>query len=124
MGYTLIPYNWKEYIYHRGISWNSQSMFGSGIIPVGREERMTELDNQSSSHLRIHSETDTGEEEPHFDYTVFFRRYIMKLIGNAIKIRFFGYNYPECRIKDCDSGKRNHLQSSLAPQCQETALIV
>ena len=35
MEYTLIPHNWKEYIIHMGISWNSQSILGSGIIPGG-----------------------------------------------------------------------------------------
>ena len=48
MEYTLIPRNWKEYIFHRGISWNSQSIFGSGIIPGGNEN---DIDKQSSSHF-------------------------------------------------------------------------
>ena len=39
MNYTLIPYNWKEHIYHRGISWNFQSVLGSGLIPGGKRER-------------------------------------------------------------------------------------
>ena len=54
MEYTLIPRNWKEYIIHTGISWNSQSFFGSGIIPGGKENH---IDKQSSSHFWIHSET-------------------------------------------------------------------
>ena len=35
MNYTLNPYNWKEHIYHRGISWNFQSILESGLIPGG-----------------------------------------------------------------------------------------
>ena len=37
MNCTLIPYNWKELIYHRGIPWNFRSFFGSGIIQGGKE---------------------------------------------------------------------------------------
>ena len=37
MNYTLIPYNWKEHIYHTGISWNCQSILGSGLSPGGKE---------------------------------------------------------------------------------------
>ena len=37
MNYTLIPYKWKEYIFHKGISWNFQSILESGIIPGGKE---------------------------------------------------------------------------------------
>ena len=35
--YTLMPHNWKEYTFHKGMSWNSQPMSGSGIIPGGKE---------------------------------------------------------------------------------------
>ena len=38
MGHTLIPYNWKECIFHRAISWNFQSLLGSGLIP-GEKQR-------------------------------------------------------------------------------------
>ena len=37
MNYTFIPHKWKEYIFHRGISWNFQSILVSGIIPGGKE---------------------------------------------------------------------------------------
>ena len=37
MKYTFIPYKRKEYTFHRGISWNFQSILESGIIP-GRKE--------------------------------------------------------------------------------------
>ena len=37
MGYTSIPYNWKEHIFHRGCSWSVQPILGSGLIPDGKE---------------------------------------------------------------------------------------
>ena len=38
-------------------------------------------------------------------------------------MRYIGQNCQERRIKDCDSGRQNHLQSSPTQQCQEIALI-
>ena len=35
MGYTSIPYNWKECIFHRGCSRSVQSILVSGLIPGG-----------------------------------------------------------------------------------------
>ena len=37
VGYTSIPYDWKEYIFHRGCSWDMSSILGSGLIPGGKE---------------------------------------------------------------------------------------
>ena len=37
MGYMSIPYNWKEYIFHRVCSWSVLSILGSGLIPGGKE---------------------------------------------------------------------------------------
>ena len=39
MGYVFVPRNWKRYIFHRGLSWNFQSMLGKGLIPGGEGER-------------------------------------------------------------------------------------
>ena len=38
MKYTLIPYDWKKYFYHRGSQGVFQSLLVSGIIPGGKEE--------------------------------------------------------------------------------------
>ena len=38
MKYTLISDNWKEHIYHRGISWNFHPILASGLIPGGNRE--------------------------------------------------------------------------------------
>ena len=35
--YTSIPHDWKEYIFHRGSSWDAQSILVSGLIPGGME---------------------------------------------------------------------------------------
>ena len=51
MNYTLLPYKWKEYIFHRGISWNFQSNLGSGRI--WEEKRMTRLDTSESIQKRF-----------------------------------------------------------------------
>ena len=37
MGYVLIPYNWKEYIHHRGCSFSIQSVLENVLIPGGHE---------------------------------------------------------------------------------------
>ena len=75
MIYTLIPHKWKECIFHRGIS----SSFHSGEWNNSGWKR----EWQSSLHLRIHSET-TRMKKTFILITLFTRRYIMKLIGNAI----------------------------------------
>ena len=37
MGYVKIPPNWKRYIFHKGLSWNFQSILGKELIPGGEE---------------------------------------------------------------------------------------
>ena len=32
------PYTWKEHVFHRGLSWNYQSILGKGFIPGGKEK--------------------------------------------------------------------------------------
>ena len=68
MEYTLLPHNWKEYIFHRGLSWNSQSILGRGIIPVGKEN-----DKARQAVFFIPLDPfgkDPDEEKPDDDYTV------------------------------------------------------
>ena len=65
---TLIPHNRKEYIFHRGISWNSQSSLGSGIIPGGKE-------NDKARQAVFFTPLkpfgiDPDEVKPHHNYTV------------------------------------------------------
>ena len=41
MGYTSIPCDWKEYIFHRGCSWGMQSILVNGLIRGGKENDKT-----------------------------------------------------------------------------------
>ena len=68
MNHTLIPYKWKEYIFHRGISWNFRSILVSGIIPRGKENDRA---RQAVFFPPLNPfGNDPDEEEPHFDCTV------------------------------------------------------
>ena len=53
MEYTLVPYSWKEHIFHMRITWKFSIHYGKWTNST-REERMTKLDKQISSHLWIH----------------------------------------------------------------------
>ena len=50
------------------------------------------------------------------------RKYITKFVGNTIKMLYIGLNYPELKIKDCNSGKRSHLRSSTLTLGQEECI--
>ena len=39
MGHVVTPYNWKEYSFHRGCSYDVQSFLKSGLIAGGRESK-------------------------------------------------------------------------------------
>ena len=41
MGHVAIPYNWKEFLFHRGCSFNSTSILQSGLIAGERKQRRT-----------------------------------------------------------------------------------
>ena len=115
---TLVPYNWKEYIFHRIISWNSQSVVESGLILGGKE-------NDKARQAVFFTPVDPFGNNPVkrnlMMITLFFRKHTTELIGNSIKMQYIGKNHPERRIKDCNSGKQNHLRSSPVPECHETA---
>ena len=68
MGYAFIPRNWKRYIFHRGLSWNLQSILGKGLFPGGKEK-------DKARHAVFPTPTnpsgdDPEEERPHDDFTV------------------------------------------------------
>ena len=68
MGYVFIPRTWKSFINHRGLSWNSQSILGKGLIPGGKEK-----DKARQAVFRTPTNPfgdDPEEEEPHDDFTV------------------------------------------------------
>ena len=39
MGHVLIHLDWKQFVFHRGCSFNLKSILGAGIIAGGREVR-------------------------------------------------------------------------------------
>ena len=68
MEYTLIPYNWKEFVFHRRSSWSSQSILGSGIIPGGKEKDKARQAAFFTPPDPFGNNPD--EEKPHDDCTV------------------------------------------------------
>ena len=68
MGYTSIPYNWKEYIFNTRCSWSVQTILGSGLIPGGKESDKARLAVFKTFLIPFGENPD--EEEPHDDYTV------------------------------------------------------
>ena len=68
MKYTPIPYDWKEYLYHRGSELVFQSILVSGIIQGGKEEDKA---RQAVFLTPLNPfGKDPEEEKPHPDYTV------------------------------------------------------
>ena len=66
MNHTPIPNKWKGYIHHSGISWNFQSILGSGIIPGGKENDKAE---QAVFFAPLYPLGNTPDEEDlHFDF--------------------------------------------------------
>ena len=41
LGDVLLPHNWKEFVFHRGSSFNLTSTLQAGLIAGGREARET-----------------------------------------------------------------------------------
>ena len=48
----FFPHNWTEYIFHTGISWNSQSFLVSAIIPRGKENDKARQALHNSESIR------------------------------------------------------------------------
>ena len=68
MGYVFTPRTWKSFINHRGLSWNSQSILGKGLIPGGKEK-----DKARQAVFRTPTNPfgdDPEEERPHDDFTI------------------------------------------------------
>ena len=82
---------------------------GHGLIPGGKEKdkaRQTVFLTPTNPFGN-----DPEEDEPHDDFHSSTEGTSRDPLGTRRKCRFFGYDYQERRIKDCKSGKRNHLQS-------------
>ena len=39
MGHVIIPFNWKEFVFHRGCSFNCNSLLETGLISGVRESK-------------------------------------------------------------------------------------
>ena len=86
MGYVLIPYNWKEYFYHRCCSFSIQSLLQNGLIPRGK--KATKDCRLSSSHhwtLLV----EILKKNPMI-ITQFLKRCTITVIGNEIRTPFVG----------------------------------
>ena len=46
---------------------------------------------------------------------------INTVIGNVIRMPLIGYNNPEHKIKECNSGKQSHMRSSYTTLCKHSA---
>ena len=103
------------------VQWVFQSILVSGIILGGKEEDKAR--KQSFWHHWIFLER-TRKRRSLISITQFLKKLHMKLVGNATKMLCTRYDWKKRRIKDCNSGKRNHLQSWPTSQYQETALTV
>ena len=67
MGYTSIPYNWKEHMFSQKL-WSVQSILGSGLIPGGKE---SDKARQAVFFTPLNPfGANPDEEEPHDDYAV------------------------------------------------------
>ena len=114
---VLIPRNWKRYIFHRGLSWNFQSI----LIPGGKEKDKA---RQAVFLTPTNLFGNDPEERSHMMISQFHRKHFMLLNGNLTKVPYTGYNCQSRRIKDWNSGRRSHLQSWLTLQYLEIVLIV
>ena len=45
MGHLAIPYNWKDFLFHRGSSFNVTSILKSGLIAGGQEKQGRKTDH-------------------------------------------------------------------------------
>ena len=89
MEFSLIHHNWKEYIFLRGFLCIFQSILGSGIFP-GRKENDRARQTVFFLHTSESIRQTTQMKKNLMVITRFLRRYITKLIGNAIKMQYCG----------------------------------
>ena len=110
MGHVAIPHNGKELVFHRGCSFNINSILETDLLL--EEEKARREDKPSSSHLSTLSGTIQMKKHPVTVYQ-YQGRCTTAAIGNVPKMLFIGNNCPVHKIKYCDFGKRNqrlHLQ--------------
>ena len=97
------------------------SLFWSGVFPGEKEKDKTRQAVFLTNWILLER---TRKRRSLISITQFLKKFHMKLGGNATKMLYIGYDWRKRRIKVCNSGKRNHLQSWPTSQYQETALTV
>ena len=125
MEYTIVSVQkWKRVCPFKGnLHGNSQSIFGEWDLILGRNKE-TDKARQAVlvPHLHPFGNKTRWRKNPHDDYTVPQKSTLQKLVGKHNQDAVYWIkDYPERRIKDCNSGKRSRLQSSPVTLCQEIA---
>ena len=119
MGYTSFPFNWKEYIFHRGCSWSVQSILGERTDSGWKRKRQS-----PTSSLLYTSEPFWWQSR--WRRTPWWLRSssesaLSQLLETWLGCRLLDKNCPEQKIWECKSVKQSHLQSSPTILCQEIA---
>ena len=104
----------------------------TGVVPSApnpswtdsmQEENTAKRDDRpTSSHLSTLSGKIQMKKHP-VRTSQFPGKCITTAIRNMIKTPFIGWNCPEHKIKDCNSGRRSHMLSSYTVLCQQIASV-
>ena len=108
MGHVLIPYDWNEFVFHKGCSFSIRSILENGLIAGGKQSKEG---RQTIFFTPLNPFGENPHEEaPHNMTSQFPRKCTITAIGNIIKTPLIGQNCPEHKIKDCGSGRRSQVQ--------------
>ena len=83
MNHVLIPYSWKEFIFHRDSVYNQVSITKSGLVAGGKE--IKKEGKLFSSRLLIHSEAMHTKRKDQVKFTRDQEKSIITVIGETIK---------------------------------------
>ena len=106
LNHVSIPYNWKEFIFHRGSAYNQVSITKSGLVAGGKESKKKEC-KLFSSHLLFHSEV-MHMKKDRVKINQNQEMFIIIAIAETIKTPCTGKNHHEHKIMDCNT-KSNAL---------------
>ena len=120
MGYVLIPYNWKECLYHRGCSFSIQSVLENGLIRVDMKARKGGK-LPSSHHLTLLVEIPTKKNlvmitqlQPQSLETYSGCRLLDKIIPSTRSRIAILADEVTCSHRERSCASRLHLQSYLS----------
>ena len=120
MGHVLIHHNWKEFVFHRGCSFNQKSILCARLIAGGREGRDTR-------YTVFFTPLNHGVSKKKKSIVVILRnpeKFSTKHDGSTFKTLFMGSIMGEHKTKALRFGKRNRTQSSPTARCHLTVLNV